>query len=127
MCLITDWDKPRVAEEDIICYKWYGILNFIYVSPYQGKPMPDDNIITYSDLSEPEILYLSAVPKYTIEKGFHSFVNRIDAERDSYKNRDAIIVSCIIPKGSRYYKGVFGDAESYCSESIKIEKIIMFY
>ena len=125
MCLITDWDKPRIAKENIICYKWYGMLNFVYVSPYRGKPMPDSNIVTYSDLSEPEILHLfTTIPKYTIEKGFHSFVNYIDAERDSHHNRDAIIVSCVIPKGSRYYKGVFGGMESYCSEAIIIEKLM---
>lgn len=125
MCLVTDWKEPKIAEEDITCYKWYGMLNFAYVSPYQGKPMPDGNIITYSDLSEPEVLHLfTIVPKYIIEKGFHSFVNRIDAERDSYQNRNAIIVSCTIPKGSKYYKGVFGDAESYCSEAIILERLM---
>ena len=127
MCLITDWDKPRIAEEDITCYKWYGMSNSAYISPYQGEPIPAFNTVVYSDLDKPEknLLLLSFFQyKYTVEKGFHSFVNSIDAKLYSYKGRDSIVVSCIIPKGAKYYKGFFENCESYCSDSIILKEEI---
>lgn len=135
MCLITDWDKSRIAEEDITCYKWYGMSNSAYISPYQGKPIPSFDTKVYSDLSEPKIIndfdkciyelfYVLIPGRYRVEKGFHSFVNSIDAKLYSYKGRDSIVVSCIIPKGAKYYKGFFENCESYCSDSIILKKEI---
>ena len=127
MCLITDWDKPRIAEEDITCYKWYVKIDSVYLSPYQGEPIPAFNTVVYSDLDKPEknLLLLSSFQyKYTVEKGFHSFVNSIDAKLYSYKGRDSIVVSCIIPKGAKYYKGFFENCESYCSDSIILKEEI---
>ena len=127
MCLITNWDKPRIAEEDITCYKWYVKIDSVYLSPYQGEPIPAFNTVVYSDLDKPEknLLLLSSFQyKYTVEKGFHSFVNSIDAKLYSYKGRDSIVVSCIIPKGAKYYKGFFENCESYCSSSIILKEEI---
>lgn len=133
MCLVTDWDKPRIAEKDITCYKWYVKIDSVYLSPYQGEPIPAFNTVVYSDLDKPEknLLLLSSFQyKYIVEKGFHSFVNSIDAKYNRYNQcanyeiRNTIIVSCVIPKGSRYYKGVFGNADSYCSEAIIIKEIM---
>ena len=84
MCLITDWNEPHIAEEDITCYKWYGMSNSAYISPYQGKPIPSFDTKVYSDLSESEIIndfdryiyelfYVLIPGKYRVEKGFHSF------------------------------------------------------
>ena len=127
MCLITNWDKPKIAEEDITCYKWYVKIDSVYLSPYQGEPIPAFNTVVYSDLDKPEknLLLLSSFQyKYTVEKGFHSFVNSIDAKLYSYKGRDSIVVSCIIPKGAKYYKGFFENCESYCSDSIILKEEI---
>ena len=135
MCLFTDWKEFQIAEEDITCYKWYGMSNSAYISPYQGKPIPSFDTKVYSDLSEPEIVgevnsciyklfFIFTPGKYTVEKGFHSFVNSIDAKLDSYKSRDSIVVSCIIPKGAKYYKGFFENCESYCSDSIILKEEI---
>ena len=73
MCLITDWDKPRIVEEDITCYKWYGMSNSAYISPYQGKPIPSFDTKVYSDLSEPEI------------------INELEELRDRYTKEDFAI------------------------------------
>ena len=135
MCLITDWSESRIAEEDIICYKWYMKSDFAYKSPYQGKPIPPFNTKVYSELSESENIerlehyvceiFYSLIPgRYRVEKGFHSFVNSIDAKLYSYKGRDSIVVSCIIPKGALYYKGFFENCESYCSSSIILKEEI---
>ena len=135
MCLITDWDKSKIAEEDITCYKWYEVCyNDTYVSPYLGSPIPTFKTVTYTELDTPEIfddakcyMYKKMLEKdliYRIRKGFHSFATYRGACSDTLSILSSVIVSCIIPKGSRYYKGIFGGKESYCSEAIIIEKFI---
>ena len=65
---------------------------------------------------------------YKIHKGFHSFSTYEGVRSDITSClSDVIIVSCIIPKGSRYYRGVFGGEESYCSEAIIVEEIIQLF
>ena len=123
MCLITNNYIPYTAEHDITCYKIYVYVNGKYVSPYQKCDMPSINELVTTERQRSGDFY--------IEKGFHSFARLEDAEveaewfgRSSY---EGCIAKCIIPKGSNYYWGKFRDDYSYCSESIKIEKIIMFY
>lgn len=121
MCLIANSNIPYVAEQDIICYKLYILFNDKYVSPFQKCDMPNINELVTTELQKPGELF--------IEKGFHSFAYLEDAENinewlESIYHKSCI-AKCIIPKGSRFYAGKFDYAEySYCSESIKIEKII---
>ena len=116
MCLITNNYIPYTAEHDITCYKIYVYVNGKYVSPYQNCDMPGINELVTTELQRSGDFY--------IEKGFHSFVNSIDAKLYSYKGRDSIVVSCIIPKGAKYYKGFFENCESYCSDSIILKEEI---
>lgn len=123
MCLITKNNDPYIAEQDIICYKIYIYINGKYVSPYQKCDMPSINELVTTELQRSGDFY--------IEKGFHSFACLEDAEVDAEwfgkSNYEGCIARCIIPEGSKYYRGKFGNYISYCSESIKIEKIITFY
>lgn len=57
-----------------------------------------------------------------VKIGIHSFENLKDAFADS--SRYSIFAECIIPKGSRYYKGTFLNMPSYASTAIKYNKII---
>lgn len=121
MCLVADSDIPYIAEQDIICYKFYILINDKYVSPYRKCNMPGINELVTTELQEPGRFY--------IEKGFHSFTYLEDAEIAAERfgnNYEDCIAKCIIPKGSRYYAGKFGKDYSYCSKSIKIEKITKF-
>ena len=124
MCLITNNYIPYTAEHDITCYKIYVYVNGKYVSPYQSCDMPGINELVTTELQRSGDFY--------IEKGFHSFACLKDAEVEAewfgnMHNYESCIAKCIIPKGSNYYWGKFRDDYSYCSESIKIEKIIKFY
>ena len=116
MCLISNFDYPSVEERDLTCYKVYILINNQYKSPYQKADMPKIGELATTSLEKPG--------SYLIEKGFHSFVNSIDAKLYSYKGRDSIVVSCIIPKGAKYYKGFFENCESYCSDSIILKEKI---
>lgn len=120
MCLNANSNIPKIAEENIICYKIYIFRNG-FVSPYLRSPIPK--------LKEKITTELQNDGSYLIEKGFHSFINLSDAEGDAkffsrYYEIKAVISKCIIPKGSKYYKGKFGTIPSYCSESIIVDTIV---
>ena len=56
MCLVTDWKEPKIAEKDIVCYKWYEKgRNNTYESPYQGSPIPTFKTVIHTELDTPEI------------------------------------------------------------------------
>lgn len=51
-----------------------------------------------------------------VEKGLHSFVQKPNIKEGQY------LVKCIIPKGSKYYKGIF-EIDSYSFDSIASDKL----
>lgn len=55
--------------------------------------------------------------KNTIETGLHSY------EKIPFAIY-SIVVKCIIPKGSKYYVGIFGNNVSYASDTLKYVEII---
>ena len=60
--------------------------------------------------------------------GFHSFKNLQDALKeivdlkfdDNFDEEEYDVLHCIIPKGTKYYEGLFDRKECYCSEQIKL-------
>ena len=58
-----------------------------------------------------------------VELGFHSYKN-LENIIEKRSVQEAIIVECTIPKGTKYYKGLYGIVESYCSECIILNKVI---
>lgn len=53
----------------------------------------------------------------TITRAIHSYVKKEDAILRE-KDRDVYIIKCIIPKGSRYYKGTFNHIPAIASDTI---------
>lgn len=133
MCLYTKQTEPKIAEEDIICYKFYRRYNEILISPYQGFMAPEIGIVANTELgksyrSTDNGSYIHSFLGFKrVDKGFHSFktLEEIKHEVNGYwNNLGLVIFKCIIPRGSSYYKGIFGDRyESYCSNSIKLIEI----
>ena len=58
---------------------------------------------------------------YSVDVGLHSFEKLNDTIIGGYGE---VIVKCIIPKGSRYYKGTFDGNISYASDTLTYLKII---
>ena len=118
MCLKNA--ELRVAEKDIICYKVYVVVNKDLLSPYRREKAPKEGIIAKTRLGTIES------PDNVVYEGFHSFATLSDAVDESFiwENETTVIVKCIIPKLSRYYKGTFGKRISYCSECIIFNNII---
>ena len=65
---------------------------------------------------------------YIVEKGLHSFKRKEDAfeyaKKISFLGIKLIILECIIPKGSEYYKGIFSKYSSYASNQLKYIKYV---
>ena len=122
MCLeLKKYSKPKIAKKDIICYKALlklddGILR----TPYQNSP------IKIGEIYQSNIINKNC----KIEIGIHSFENIEDILRwvnrcylSIYLER-LLKVKCIIPKGAKYYKGMFLEFNSYASNELKYIEII---
>ena len=123
MCLVTRLVKAIKASKDIICYKVYipSGINDTFVSPYQGYKMPRLGKRVQTEFNN-KINIASRLynGESYIELGFHSYKSLEDIET----LQGIIIAECTIPKGTKYYKGMFGTKESYCSECIILNKVI---
>lgn len=135
MCLWIKNKKMLVAEEDIVCYKTLRKLSDGYYTAYVGTLVPE-NVINGSDLFKAEGLlkleknehYKNRTHyKYNTEGGLiHSYACKEDPfETNEHYNFDDTIFECVIPKGTKYYVGLFdGGSKSYASECIRFVKKI---
>lgn len=120
MCLIVK-NNQRIltAKKDIICYKLVEDLEdngdlrtpFQYRSIVLGETYTSNIVRTYDG---------------SIEKAIHSYVKLKDAkEYLLYWVATAHVVKCIIPKGSKYIRGIFGSDKSIASDTIVYTKEIL--
>ena len=124
MCLITANPIPKIADEDIVCYKLVKRTKVkgIYKSSFQGfqyviRQLYTNNIkIEFSHkLIKDKVLF-----GYSIEEGvFHSYASCLYPVTLSPLPWCALL-KCIIPKGAYYFEGYFDESPSYASSQIKI-------
>ena len=124
MCLFTYLLKPKIADNDIICYKLVvrTKIKGVYKSSFQGfeyiiRQLYTNNIkIEFSyKLIKPETIF-----GYFIEEGmFHSYTSNLYPVILSPLPNCALL-KCIIPKGAYYFEGYFDESPSYASSQIKI-------
>ena len=110
MCFYIDDEHnsdPRIADEDIICYKvGYRIPMVtpeaeieVFISEYR-------DYIYQLNSKQPELqlnpMYDIQLGCEVIHQGYHSYPDLTKAKISA--NADQIIVKCIIPKGSTYYR-----------------------
>ena len=119
MCLIVDEYNALIAKEDITCYKIYIYSGYRdeYISPVQLDRIEKFNKVIhvpkFLDLIDGNIVYL----------GFHTFCNEKDAKCFEALNPFYKVFKCVIPKGSKYYKGIIDSTPEqfipgYCSEAL---------
>ena len=132
------WNNSISLYEDdgfnfLFSYYWCNLLNITsiivddveiiniletkrrYLTPYKTAP------IIIGETYKLDLIYdHSCIGKPIIEIGLHSFTNYSSARDDG----SGVIVECIIPKGARYYKGIFFGKESYASDILKYVEII---
>ena len=88
------------------------VSNTILHTPYMGA-----NIIIGETYKSKLV-----VEDANVENGLHSFHTVLATKSDYFVND--VIVKCIIPKGSKYYKGKYGNYVSYASNTLKYVEII---
>lgn len=118
MCLDRkEYSIKRIALVNVVCYKFL-IQNSdgTFKTPYQSTPVKIGEEYT-------------AVMDYTdhnVFAGLHSFRSKKDCLFFSRNwNSNIKIVKCIIPFGSRYFKGRFDGFRGFASNKIKYIKEIV--
>ena len=145
MCLvITKFNKSKIAQEDIKCYKILfksSVRQGLFYAPYQlfnyelGVTYFTNISVSYNcntfGLSFFRYLFYKFFNDFLdvkgVNQGFHSFVNLKNAIKEKNSDIDykrLVIGECIIPKGAKYYKGIYLSYDGYVSDSIKINKIV---
>ncbi len=144
-------DRAMVATEDVVCYKLLfktaeyleeckkalgsdklSIKSMesmlargdIYISPYRQAPYKLGK--RYESKLDVPFQY-EFYDAYRIECGLHTFVNISQALyriETAYSRDMLVVVKCRIPKGSTYYKGTFGMAQSYASDALILDEVV---
>ena len=144
MCLRTLEKQPAIAEEDIVCYKtMFAMCSTQPVNMERHPSYNPDHLLStwkfhryeWGKVEEVDDMPLKPDPSghdcvwRIVEKGFHSWKRFQDAMRDCMRSQAMVIAKCVIPKGSKYFKGnTYGlaglceDDEymEYCSDHIKV-------
>lgn len=130
MCLETYWKKPKVAKEDIICYKVLSLTKEGLYSPFQDYKY-DGELIKADGRIDRRKRYsfkfsLFKRQYYTIHGGMlHCFVSKKLAKTlqlSLITIGSAITYECVIPKGTEYY--ISTDEEGICAKAIRLIKEI---
>lgn len=94
----------------------------LYHTTYVNAKIEIGNTYTSSLSRDNDLL------KSYIETGLHAFVCEKDVskylKRSHENKRYAVIVKCLIPKGSKYYVGTFYGYKSYASDTLKYLEIL---
>ena len=129
MCLVINHLEPKIADEDIVCYKLVKRTKIkgIYKSSFQGF----EYVIRQLYTNNLDIRFVDKIIKnldttrsglclYIIEESmFHSYASYLYPVILSPLPCGALL-KCIIPKGAYYFEGYFDDSPSYASSQIKI-------
>ena len=142
MCIISNTSlKPKIAEEDIVCYK---VLVISSVDDTLFTPFQNMNVELNKEYFEPnfieslnkvimehhDIVKVNPYKPYCYnEYMFHTFKNKDDAMyfKNCIEYRNSTVIKAIIPKGSKYIEGIFSYSSYYTYievESFGSEKII---
>ena len=126
MCLRAIHTQPKIAEEDIVCYKVLRKIFFTYWTPYTKKFVFLNHL--FKAKGEEEIYYQFAYTE--IGQGFiHAFTNKQRAIRlclnlyyeDAIFN-NFIVVKAVIKKGTKYF---LGKNDNICAKEVFITNEII--
>lgn len=116
MCLRSLYGT-KIAQEDIICYKYLTFLGDKFLTPYYRKDVTN-SVISGEIWNDTETPITDKVLNKFINFSIgyiHSLVYSMLAPPEYY------VFECIIPKGTEYAEGIDNDL---CSKSIKFVKFI---
>lgn len=106
MCLFKQYHKVQVATEDIVTWKYLGLnmLSPFYVFQYKLG-------FHYNKKWTPDFIKWADEHKEIGGNCFHSSTD-LEYCKNMYEESYRKLYKCIIPKGSKYYKGLFGEIGS---------------
>lgn len=146
MCIyLTEKNStPKTARKDIVCYKiledistwngqnyWRTPFRRCYIDLGETCEAMGDLEVKYFDYETPFGCYEAWLGKGAI----HTFKTLDGAKKmfGKYRNfyginRTCVVVKCIIPKGTKYFSGVFEDTRipSYASTELTYTEEIVF-
>lgn len=99
MCFVINkvHTSPKIAEEDIICYKVIGKNNISIHRDFNYMPN-----VTYPDVALIPRKYEDEYDTNFIEEGYHSYSSLDFACDRCYRIKEKVVLM-IIPKGATYY------------------------
>ena len=133
MCLQCKDNKFKIADKDIVCYKYVEYSNDTYHTPYKYVSI-DNEIIEgkkpFCAKGKTEIHKEDSV--FTFEGGVIHTFNTLGAAEEVCKSFGDVeynaIFKCIIPKGTKYVEGRFGTefalVDSYASKEIIFNELV---
>lgn len=116
MCLISKTNIPKIAEEDIICYKILEYTQLEYTTPFMYLPIRDSIVEAIGD----EDIYKKSAwfrpSKYSIGRGFiHAYTTYETAmkiipeiECQFFTECQLEVFKAVIPKGTKYFVSING-------------------
>ena len=129
MCLFSKEPAPRIAQEDIECFKILREKDGQWLTPYRDYPVEFNIELTAE--GDDEFSGLDIFGFYKVDKGYFHSCTSVEVTRNyaqeikvAYTRRGRKCspltgFKAIIPKGSRYYIGSRGDL---CSDKLIILK-----
>ena len=119
MCfvIVKGQEKPYIASRDIRCYKVMNRIGGNLTSLFLAFPYKEG--VVYR---RPFKIKLIKPRRFgdIINVGYHSYRTKKRAKNHCDYLHNEVVVSCIIPKGTLFFKNKF----EYVSNGIKIEGII---
>lgn len=140
MCLYTTQKEPKIAQEDITCYKVLKIYNPEWEVELGRKRKSEKTVL--KSYYNPKFKWnidkhyrsrLVIEPRhltnnYSVNKAFHSY-QTLESAKSFCKSSlilPGVIVRCIIPKGAKYCVGQQGNEDGYASNRMIMKEIIDF-
>lgn len=123
MCLYSKTNKPKIAQQDIVCYKLVQKHKY-HFSPYYYS---DKAKYKFGELYKiDDDLFMNSIDRnnywFLINIGFHSYVNIRISDKLNPESKHSCYIKCIIPKGSLYFEETNNcdDLIFYCSNQLYI-------
>jgi hypothetical protein len=128
MCFLKGrQNKHKVSDKDITCYKVMTLLGDDIVSSYY---FPRNNSYRIGDTIEPsENVKDTVIDKSDFVNGgvIHSYADYAEAFLESIPlgkvDEDIVIVECVIPAGTSYWKNKYGE---YISKKVIIKRVCLY-
>ena len=132
MCLYSRQIMPAKAKKDIVCYKMMRPTKYkldasfeTFETPYQGMDMTLGHLHHAYPWCTKKVPMLGLNRQACITYGYiHAYTAKrpIPAICKGLKGDRLVLVECIIPKDTLYYKSI--DGNEICAKSIKLVKVV---